>query len=217
VRVVTSLGLFMAATLVMTAILWVAWAGSRMCFGTTSGLTGVLAFSFLLALIICSTYWIVTRRKVRTARSFGRLVVMSALPLAAVTCIAHFVRQTPTRFSFLGPHTITLVTDPGVAGFLQSTYSFPGNPENVMLSAASELTSKGFKVSRIKGTLLAYVDAGGDATYDNPSISIGPGRVVGKHFVVDGDMVGVQKRNDWVTIYITEPDRVPDWIRALFP
>ena len=201
----------------MTSILWIVCVGTRLTFGTAWGLIGIFELSFVLSFVICSVYWVASWRKRRTVRSFSRLVFLVAICVCGTMCGIHYLSKTPTRFPFLAKHPIVLHADPAWPGFVQSTYSFIGNPEIVMASAASELASLGYEIKRHEGVLYADQLAGGKFRMDRVSVTISPGRVVGKHFDVDGDTVDIEHRRDWVTVEVFEPDVLPGWLRMLSP
>lgn len=136
-----------------------------------------------------------------------RIWVFAGVLFAAILFVVLLVRPSGERFEFLSGHRITLLTNPGVPGFVQRVYSFSGNADQIGAVAERELRANGFTAHRDEQTGSFFCFRAGT------SVWITPGKAAGKHFEIDGDMLDLDRSaKNWVTVEVTEPDRMA-WLR----
>ncbi len=216
-RHVNAVGGFLGEFLLLTSLLCIAWAAAWIASGIHIELEVTLTLSAFTSLLFCAVRSTVIRRKPKTSRALIRFSLISAVSVFVGVWCLHSFKDPPMRFAFLGSHPFTLSMEPGIYGLVEVAYSFRGNPEKTISDAAKELGSLGFKVDRKKDSLFATLERSHHVPFDGVSVQVSSGRVVGKHFVVDGDIVDIEKRDDWVTVDVTQPDTRPTWVRVLAP
>lgn len=131
---------------------------------------------------------------------------------AVVASCLHFATPSP-HWRFLGEHRRLMSLDPGSPGLLWSVYSFRGDPLQVSSAARSELLPRGYQE---EWSSKGHYFQTGRPSYG--SVSVEPGRAVGKHWAIDGHFLDVDyQAKGWVTVGVVEPDPFPFWLRNFVP
>lgn len=202
---------------ILTSIVWACWESAWAVFNGFDRFflallpAGILSTGILLILLVLpgAGRCLATRRILRIGWAVGSslFVLLSASTL---------VQPRDPRFEFLEGRKPAMSVDPGVPGFVGSAYTFPGDPKEVISRAARELGAQGFRTHREKGTLSASRTYPG-STMAEESIYVSSGKVIGKRWLVDGDIVESDERGDWVTVEVFRPDVLPFWLRMFLP
>jgi phosphotransferase system glucose/maltose/N-acetylglucosamine-specific IIC component len=206
--------------LVLTGFLWVAWEAAWASFGGTERLFLALLPAFLLSafLVVVSWIWLRVRSKslAQGLSRFARTGLILGVGFYGLLCGLHFVQAPPKQFAFLEGRKPMMSVEPGLPGLVGAAYSFPADFRAVTAEAQEELTKQGYESDAKERALFAWRNSG-NTPFTEVSVSISPGRIVGKRWVIDGDMVETESRNDWVTVEVIQPDVFPFWVRMFLP
>lgn len=108
--------------------------------------------------------------------------------------------------------------EPPGFGYVEAFYTFKADPNETLRAARQELEGLGYMGDSSR--------AGESSTFRRQSsegtpiaeITVCPGKAVGKHWLIDGDMIDIDhSKTDWVTVDVIELDSLPLWLHFVVP
>ncbi|MFI5386396.1 MAG: hypothetical protein ACHQ50_09780 [Fimbriimonadales bacterium] len=146
---------------------------------------------------------------------FAQALAVTVVSTFTVFLALHFVKPI-SRFAFMKGNPMVFGGEPPGLGYVEAFYTFKADPREVLRAAHSELDRLGYK-DDASGRSFTFRRRSRDGT-PIAEITLYPGKAVGKHWLVDGDMIDIDhSRTDWVTVDVIELDWLPVWLHVVVP
>lgn len=200
---------------IVIALGWeIAWAIFRGYFP----IEGLLIFSFPFGIIAAAAFSLFVRRCPRERKRLLIRTLFAAAPLATVSVVGLHCSRRPADYKFLRGFGVPINATANVPWLKEQVYTLRGNIATISEEARSELVPQGYELFARNGSPAVTLSKGDGDMTGGYAIYIEPGRLVGKHWLLDGDMMDIDRNaKDWVTIDVIQPDSLPIPLCVLIP
>lgn len=216
-RVPRKVWVWLASAVAFACAIALGWELVWLTCGKYFDIGGILFLSTPIGLIEALIFSLASKKVANRNPRFARVLGITAVTTFAVLFALNLVKPV-SRFAFMKGSSKVFSGEPPGFGYVEAFYTFKADPNETVRVARQELDSLGYTGD--------YSHAGESTTFHRQSsegipiaeITLYSGKAVGKHWLVDGDMIDIDhSKKDWVTVDVIESDSLPLWLHVVLP